>query len=119
MNDSTDTCEAGFIYVISYRGSGEFKIGMTRERTLERRIRTLQTTDGVEYKVKYAIHTQFPLRKERIIHSFLEEYRDHSMGKGWFRNITLDQIVFVIEEVNRFFAYVNPVYSYMRIERFA
>ncbi len=94
--------EIGFIYVLSNESEPyRYKIGMTRESSVEKRIKGYQTGASNKFVIEYQLHTSEPYKKEQIVHKILDLYRcKGGGGKEWFENIDLGKIIYVISQVD-------------------
>ena len=106
--------ESGFIYVLSNPSQPHlYKIGFTRESSVEKRIRAYQTGSSTPFVIEYSLFTSNPYQKEQIIHKFLEKYRcTYGGGREWFERVSLETIIGLISEVERIYSILHPNNTY-------
>lgn len=85
----------GFVYLLC---DGEkFKIGMTRQSCIEKRISELQTGNPEEIFISSFYETEHPEKIEKMMHV---KYGMSKYRNEWF-NLTLDQVVNFKTECNK------------------
>lgn len=76
----------GFVYLLC---DGEkFKIGMTRQNNIEKRIKELQTGNPNEIWLHSYYETEFPLKIEKMLHG---RHRISNVKNEWF-NMTVQEV---------------------------
>jgi len=77
----------GFVYLLC---DGEkFKIGMTRQPSIEKRISELQTGNPDEIFISSWYETEYPEKVEKMMHT---KYKMSNYRNEWF-DLTLDQVI--------------------------
>ena len=72
----------GFVYLIGeMNNNGRYKIGSTRAKKVEKRLKQLQTGNASELYIKEAFETQQPFKLEKMLHNHFEN--KHLSGE-WF-----------------------------------
>jgi len=77
----------GFVYLLC---DGEnFKIGMTKQKDIHKRISELQTGNPKEIYITSYYETDYPYKVEQLMHI---KYNISKVKNEWF-NLTLEQVV--------------------------
>lgn len=72
----------GFVYLIGeIDNSGRYKIGSTRAKDVNHRLKQLQTGNSSELYIKEAFETEHPFKLEKMLHNHFEN--KHLSGE-WF-----------------------------------
>jgi hypothetical protein len=72
----------GYVYLIGERdNSGRFKIGSTRSKDINKRLKQLQTGSSSELYIKDFYETSYPFKLEKLLHNHFES--THLIGE-WF-----------------------------------
>ncbi len=77
------------LYILSCKNQEYFKIGVCKEDTIERRIKSLQTGNPYTIILEYYDDRENATKAEAYLHRQLAEYQ---VSGEWFGNITLEQI---------------------------
>lgn len=77
------------LYILSCNDKKFFKIGVCKEGTLERRVKTLQTGNPYKITVEYHDIRHNATKAETFLHQQLSSYCESG---EWFTNITLEDI---------------------------
>lgn len=72
----------GWIYLIYDCENGVYKIGVTRNISGNKRLKTLQTGNAAELRLVHSIHYQYPFRLEKLLH---QHFQDKRVNGEWFR----------------------------------
>lgn len=71
----------GLIYLINETGTDNYKIGVTRSKTVNHRKHTLQTGNASVLEVVKIFETKYPYRLETMLHMQHFDKREHG---EWF-----------------------------------
>lgn len=101
-----------FIYLINEYGTNKYKIGLTKDKSIEFRRKRHQTGNSVElYTTKY-FETEYPYKLERLLHA---KYHKEKVNGEWFELedsevlkfnetcIELNNIIKFMKENNEFY----------------
>ncbi|MBR6908130.1 GIY-YIG nuclease family protein [bacterium] len=77
----------GFVYLLC---DGEkFKIGMTRQKNIEKRIKELQTGNSYEIWLRAYYETDYPLKIEKMMHA---KHFSSNVKNEWF-DMTVEDVI--------------------------
>jgi uncharacterized protein YPO0396 len=72
----------GYVYLIGEIGDkGRYKIGSTRAKKIETRLKQLQTGNPSELYIKEAFETEFPFKLEKMLHN---HFKSLNTMNEWF-----------------------------------
>jgi len=72
----------GYVYLIGEKDNpGRFKIGSTRSKDINKRLKQLQTGSSSELYIKDFYETSYPFKLEKLLHNHFES--SNIMGE-WF-----------------------------------
>jgi hypothetical protein len=65
----------GYVYLIGEIGNdGRYKIGSTRAKDANTRLKQLQTGNSAELYIKEAYETEYPFKLEKMLHNHFKSY---------------------------------------------
>ena len=70
----------GFVYLIA-DNEGRYKIGSTRAKKVDKRLKQLQTGNASELCIKETFETEHPFKLEKMLHNHFENKR---LSGEWF-----------------------------------
>lgn len=71
-----------FVYLIEERnGQGYYKIGSTRNKDIQKRLKQLQTGNADDLVLKDCFETEKPFKLEKMLHN---KYQDKRLDGEWF-----------------------------------
>jgi hypothetical protein len=72
----------GFVYLIGETdNNGRYKIGSTRAKKVDKRLKQLQTGNSSELYIKETFETEHPFKLEKMLHNHFENKR---LSGEWF-----------------------------------
>ena len=72
----------GYVYLIGEIGdNGRYKIGSTRAKKIETRLKQLQTGNSSELYVKESFETEYPFKLEKMLHN---HFKSSNLIGEWF-----------------------------------
>jgi hypothetical protein len=72
----------GYVYLIGeIENSGRYKIGSTRAKDVNRRLKQLQTGNASELYIKEAFETEHPFKLEKMLHN---HFKYKNLSGEWF-----------------------------------
>lgn len=107
----------GYVYLIGEKGNdGRYKIGSTRAKKIETRLKQLQTGNSSELYIKESFETDHPFKLEKMLHN---HFKSSNLIGEWFELSKDDTEAFrgVCEEKMRVIESLkdNPFYFNARI----
>ena len=107
----------GFVYLIGeIENPGKYKIGSTRAKKIETRLKQLQTGNSSELYIKESFETEHPFKLEKMLHN---HFKSSSLIGEWFELSETDTDAFktICEEKIRVIESLkdNPFYFNARI----
>lgn len=72
----------GYVYLIGeVDNPGKYKIGSTRAKNINSRLRQLQTGNSSELYIKESFETEYPFKLEKMLHNY---FKDKNLILEWF-----------------------------------
>lgn len=72
----------GYVYLIGEVGDeGRYKIGSTRAKDVNTRLKQLQTGNSAELYIKEAYETEYPFKLEKMLHN---HFKSSNLIGEWF-----------------------------------
>ena len=72
----------GYVYLIGEKGNdGRYKIGSTRAKKIETRLKQLQTGNSSELYIKESFETDHPFKLEKMLHN---HFKSSNLIGEWF-----------------------------------
>lgn len=72
----------GYVYLIGEKeNSGRYKIGSTRAKDVNKRLKQLQTGNSSELFIKEAYETEYPFKLEKMLHN---HFKSSNTINEWF-----------------------------------
>ena len=72
----------GYVYLIGeINNDGRYKIGSTRAKKVDTRLKQLQTGNANELYIKESYETEYPFKLEKMLHNHFKSY---SLMGEWF-----------------------------------
>ena len=107
----------GYVYLIGEIGKeGKYKIGSTRAKDVNKRLKQLQTGNSSELFIKECYETEHPFKLEKMLHN---HFKSSSLIGEWFELSESDTEAFrgVCEEKEKIISSLkdNPFYFNARI----
>ena len=107
----------GFVYLIGEIGNnGRYKIGSTRAKEVETRLKHLQTGNSSELYIKESFETEHPFKLEKMLHN---HFKEKNLIGEWFELSEADTEAFrgICEEKMKVIDSLkdNPFYFNARI----
>lgn len=66
---------SGFVYLIGEKDNdGKYKIGSTRAKDINKRLKQLQTGNSSELFIREFYQTEYPFKLEKMLHNRLKSY---------------------------------------------
>ena len=79
----------GYVYLIGEVGNdGKYKIGSTRAKKVETRLKQLQTGNPSQLYIKDSFETEHPFKLEKMLHN---KYKLQNINNEWF-SLSLEDI---------------------------
>lgn len=93
----------GFIYLINESGTSNYKIGVTKARTINRRKLELQTGNSNELILCRSFETDYPYKLEKMLHN---HYHKTRMVGEWFE-LTDDEAIDFTNVCEKYLGTIN------------
>ena len=90
-----------FVYLIGEEANeGNFKIGVTTEKTIEKRMKKLQTGNSNKLIIRKYYETDKPFKLETMLHNF---YKNKNILNEWFylTNEEVEQFISVCDKYEK------------------
>jgi len=72
----------GYVYLIGEIGNeGRYKIGSTRAKDVNKRLKQLQTGNSSELYIKESFETEYPFKIEKMLHN---HFKSSNLMGEWF-----------------------------------
>ena len=72
----------GYVYLIGELDNpGKYKIGSTRAKSINTRLKNLQTGNSSELYIKESFETDYPFKLEKMLHN---HFKDKNLIGEWF-----------------------------------
>ena len=72
----------GYVYLIGEIGNeGRYKIGSTRAKDVNKRLKQLQTGNSSELYIKESFETEYPFKVEKMLHN---HFKSSNLMGEWF-----------------------------------
>ena len=72
----------GYVYLIGEIGNeGRYKIGSTRAKDVNKRLKQLQTSNSSELYIKESFETEYPFKIEKMLHN---HFKSSNLMGEWF-----------------------------------
>jgi mRNA-degrading endonuclease YafQ of YafQ-DinJ toxin-antitoxin module len=72
----------GYVYLIGEIGNeGKYKIGSTRAKSVDKRLKQLQTGNSSALFIKELYETEHPFKLEKMLHN---RFKSHNLIGEWF-----------------------------------
>ena len=102
----------GYVYLIGeIENGGRYKIGSTRAKDVNHRLKQLQTGNASELYIKEAFETEYPFKLEKMLHN---HFKSSNLIGEWFELSEADTEAFkgVCEDKTRIIESLknNPFY---------
>lgn len=107
----------GYIYLIGEKDNiGKYKIGSTKAKDINKRLKQLQTGNSSELYIKHCYETEHPFKLEKMLHN---HFKSSNLIGEWFKLSESDTEAFrgVCEEKEKIILCLkdNPFYFNARI----
>lgn len=107
----------GYVYLIGEKDNiGKYKIGSTKAKDINKRLKQLQTGNSSELYIKNCYETEYPFKLEKMLHN---HFKSSNLIGEWFELSENDTEVFrkVCEEKENIISCLkdNPFYFNTRI----
>ena len=107
----------GYVYLIGEIGNeGRYKIGSTRAKDVNKRLKQLQTGNSSELYIKESFETEYPFKIEKMLHN---HFKSSNLMGEWFELSESDVEAFkgVCEEKKKVVESLkdNPFYFPMKL----
>lgn len=96
----------GFIYLIeAVNGQGQYKIGMTRSKNVQKRLKQLQTGNANDLVVRSLFETERPFKLEKMLHNKFSASR---LDGEWF-SLTEEEVNGFVETCEHYQAIIDSL----------
>ena len=101
----------GYVYLIGEKNLGKYKIGSTRSKDVNKRLRQLQTGNSSELFIKESYETEYPFKLEKMLHNYFS--KSNIIGE-WFdlNDEEIDNFINICDNKNKIIISLkdNPFY---------